>query len=443
MDQPTRTAREWLDRRYRRRADGSYLAHQPVGGWATSDAEPNIVPRLARTYRLLSVLEGLEFGECLDVGGGEGYLSALVRDLFGAEAWSSDLSTEACLRARELFGVRAYAADAARLPFADDSFDLVVCSEVIEHLPSPVVAIAELVRVARKHVIITTEEACPLGESERGLRLHLLGVDYPHAERNWFTPEDFRVLLGGQIRLCSQWRNPGGQTVPYFSGRALTQQEVEAALDLLTSTADIDGNHRGLIVRLDKGPGAPGGTFGFPTWSEGRRRQVIDRLLGGTKAKPAAGALTSEIISSLQCPRCGGELAAVESGFVCQICREAYPVRNGVPVFILDDASVDIGARESAAIARLANGDLRRGVKIQQLTKRLHARRPVPSSALSRLAARWLLRILLFVRRPESAAVKARRVLSRLRRTPPIDFDAFDRALAGADGRTSASSPIA
>lgn len=39
--------------------------------------------------------------------------------------------------------------DATRLPFADDSFDRVITSEVLEHIPADTEAIAELVRVLR------------------------------------------------------------------------------------------------------------------------------------------------------------------------------------------------------------------------------------------------------------------------------------------------------
>jgi ubiquinone/menaquinone biosynthesis C-methylase UbiE len=42
------------------------------------------------------------------------------------------------------------------LPFPDNQFDCVICSETIEHLKYPKTALAELVRIAKRQVILTT-----------------------------------------------------------------------------------------------------------------------------------------------------------------------------------------------------------------------------------------------------------------------------------------------
>jgi SAM-dependent methyltransferase len=87
--------------------------------------------------------------DCLDLGCGDGgtsgfYLSENARSYKGV-----DISE----RAVELATNRGLAAqridDASRLPFGDDSFDVVVCVEVLEHLFEPQLAAAEAVRVLR------------------------------------------------------------------------------------------------------------------------------------------------------------------------------------------------------------------------------------------------------------------------------------------------------
>jgi SAM-dependent methyltransferase len=45
--------------------------------------------------------------------------------------------------------------DVQKLSFKDKSFDIVLCQEVLEHVPDPVVAIKELKRVAKKQLIIS------------------------------------------------------------------------------------------------------------------------------------------------------------------------------------------------------------------------------------------------------------------------------------------------
>lgn len=42
------------------------------------------------------------------------------------------------------------------LPYADASFDLVVCCEVLEHLHDPAAGLAELARVSSRHVLLST-----------------------------------------------------------------------------------------------------------------------------------------------------------------------------------------------------------------------------------------------------------------------------------------------
>jgi uncharacterized protein YbaR (Trm112 family) len=51
-------------------------------------------------------------------------------------------------------------------------------------------------------------------------------------------------------------------------------------------------------------------------------------------------ALSDELLAILACPRCKGTLCYLEEkpAFVCEACRLSYPVRDGIPVMLVDEA---------------------------------------------------------------------------------------------------------
>jgi len=57
--------------------------------------------------------------------------------------------------------------DAHNLPFGDNKFDAILCTEVLEHLHSPQVAIAEMKRVLKKggHLILSTRFIFPIHDA--------------------------------------------------------------------------------------------------------------------------------------------------------------------------------------------------------------------------------------------------------------------------------------
>lgn len=51
-------------------------------------------------------------------------------------------------------------------------------------------------------------------------------------------------------------------------------------------------------------------------------------------------ALSSELLKILACPRCRGEVkrAVDGSSLVCPACRLKYPIRDDIPVMLVDEA---------------------------------------------------------------------------------------------------------
>ena len=93
----------------------------------------------------------------LDAGCGYGAFSAAATAR-GAALVSLDIGPRLVARAMARAGSRGVVGDACRLPIRDDSFDVVISSEMLEHTSEPVRAIAELARVLRNAglLVLTT-----------------------------------------------------------------------------------------------------------------------------------------------------------------------------------------------------------------------------------------------------------------------------------------------
>jgi SAM-dependent methyltransferase len=200
MDTYTEETRAWLDRRFQETSpDGVYTAHQPIYGFDAGHCEPSLLPRYVRTLEIMRALAQLRFGSCLDAGAAEGYKAELVRRLFGAEVVATDLSENACERAREIFGLTARSGDVHDLPFDDGEFDVALCSETLEHVSDFRSALSELLRVSRTAVVITVpHESRDRVEENRS-------SGEPHAHINSFDLDTLDFLeRGGRLRVIAR-----------------------------------------------------------------------------------------------------------------------------------------------------------------------------------------------------------------------------------------------
>jgi len=51
-------------------------------------------------------------------------------------------------------------------------------------------------------------------------------------------------------------------------------------------------------------------------------------------------AISKELLDILVCPQCKGEIALTEKqdGLVCQVCKLLYPIKDDIPVMLIDEA---------------------------------------------------------------------------------------------------------
>lgn len=91
------------------------------------------------------------FDSGLDIGARDGYISLLMADR-GERVVALDLSQPKIFHHK----IQCIQGDVTRLQFPDDAFDIVVCVEVLEHVPPTLLddACKEIVRVSKKWVLI-------------------------------------------------------------------------------------------------------------------------------------------------------------------------------------------------------------------------------------------------------------------------------------------------
>ncbi len=329
MDKQTRQAMKWLDYRYRVGvAEGRYRAHEPIYGVGCSYAEGNQALRLARTYSIFRRLAQMQFDTLLDVGGAEGYHAGLARRLFSAQAVTSDLSLEASLRARELFGLPAVASDARWLPYQDDSFDVVLCCEVLEHVSDPVAVMCEVLRVARRYAVITTEQILRLAR-ERDILL-LFASPHPFSEFHWFLRTDFQTVLGDSVTYERQALVTDRFAELTATGQEARQEEVRDLILEMTRIGQPTAADHGILVIKAKAGAPPLDTSnpGDPA--------LLDSILAhkvapGQPLAQGSSGLDAFLRSKVACPSCLTPLADSGAALNCTACGRRFEIEHGIP----------------------------------------------------------------------------------------------------------------
>lgn len=159
----------------------------------------------------------------LDAGCGEGFVhNHLAARLGGSVAFTGlDLSFDSLDEGRSR-GSRAtlLCGSLMQIPFAGTSFDLVVCTEVLEHLSQPAQALDELCRVSRRFVLLSVPcEPFFAGLNfVRGKNLRRLGSDEDH--RQHWTRGGFLRFARRRLRIIASPRDTFPWTVVLGEVRA-------------------------------------------------------------------------------------------------------------------------------------------------------------------------------------------------------------------------------
>lgn len=91
----------------------------------------------------------------LDVGCGTGYITNIMSNELESAIIGCDMDSDRIYFARRNFGEEVIIGDITRLPFKNMSFDMVVASEILEHISCTDAALREIRRIAKNSIIIT------------------------------------------------------------------------------------------------------------------------------------------------------------------------------------------------------------------------------------------------------------------------------------------------
>ncbi len=140
----------------------------------------------------------------LDVGCGEGIVYRAMRERGWTGEWTGmDFSAEAIEFARKASSEAQWQQGSAyEILHSDNSFDLVFCSQVLEHLPNPQLPLQECARVARDWMLLSVPRE-PLFRTLTWISTNLkLGGDPGHV--NHWSASGFRKFVG-QVGELHTW----------------------------------------------------------------------------------------------------------------------------------------------------------------------------------------------------------------------------------------------
>ena len=149
------------------------------------------------------MLEDLQPAVVVEIGAGEGRITErLVARFPSATVVGLDLPDTNLAEEWDEIEVPMFFGDATRMPFVDASIDLVVGLEVLEHVPQPERALADIARVCRGAAILSVprEPIWRAGNMARGRYLREWGNTPGHV--NHWSSRSFERFVGARFAVA-------------------------------------------------------------------------------------------------------------------------------------------------------------------------------------------------------------------------------------------------
>jgi 2-polyprenyl-3-methyl-5-hydroxy-6-metoxy-1,4-benzoquinol methylase len=159
---------------------------------------------------LVSLTAAKKVDSILDVGCGEGFtLNRLKEQGIGKQLEGLESSKDAIALGKKTYpDIKIVQGSIYQLPYKDNSFDLVLCTEVLEHLEKPQDALKELVRVSKQYLVISVpnEPFFMLAQLVRGKNWSRFGNDIEHIN-HWTMfgfPKFVKKNAGTKVQILAK-----------------------------------------------------------------------------------------------------------------------------------------------------------------------------------------------------------------------------------------------
>jgi 2-polyprenyl-3-methyl-5-hydroxy-6-metoxy-1,4-benzoquinol methylase len=166
---------------------------------------------LANFFRNLADLtKAKTVDSILDAGCGEGFTLNRLREKGIGKKWEGlEYSKMAIELGKKAYpDIKIIQGSVYELPYKDNAFDLVLCTEVLEHLEKPQDALKELVRVSKKYLVISVpnEPFFMLAQLLRGKNWSRFGNDIEHIN-HWTMfgfPKFVKKNAGAKVHILAK-----------------------------------------------------------------------------------------------------------------------------------------------------------------------------------------------------------------------------------------------
>jgi uncharacterized protein YbaR (Trm112 family) len=232
-------------------------------------------------------------------------------------------------------------ADGQKLPFADRTFDFVICSQILEHMPDPIKFAQEVSRVSKAGLIIVPH----------ALRERIFGWEY----HRWYFYEDDGIIFTipknpDELSPFSHFMHRLFNNSPTFRRHLKPHERRLNIYYFWKDTIQIQRSKRTKLKFLketDEDVKKILSDIQFSKIQDGaflveeyqkRAARKLDKLKRHKawnetlKLNPDFG--TKKLLQILVCPICNNKLLKVGNKLECKTAKHSYPLEKSIPIML-------------------------------------------------------------------------------------------------------------